>query len=66
MRKTLKYSTLILLALFCISLDLHGQVIQGKVIDAESEIPLAYVNIGVINIAKGAVSIYTLQIHLKQ
>ena len=56
MRITLKYSTLILLALFCILLDLHGQVIQGKVIDAESEIPLAYVNIGVINIAKGTVS----------
>lgn len=56
MNKKLKKSTLILLALFCVSLSLHGQVIQGKVIDAESKIPLAYVNIGVINISKGAVS----------
>ena len=55
-RKTLIHSTLILLVLFCISFDLLGQVIYGKVIDSESEIPLVYVNIGVINIAKGAIS----------
>ena len=56
MRKTLNYSTLIFLVLLCISFDIPGQVIQGKVMDAESEIPLAYVNIGVMNIPKGAVS----------
>lgn len=56
MRKTINHSTLILLVLYCISFDLPGQVIQGTVIDSESEIPLAYVNIGVINIAKGTVS----------
>lgn len=48
--------TLILLALFCISFDLLGQVIRGKVIDAESKMPLAYVNIGVMNIAVGTAS----------
>lgn len=56
MRKRTTYLTLILLALFCISFDLHGQVISGKVIDAKSEIPLAYVNFGVMNIAKGTIS----------
>ena len=46
-------STLVLLL---ISSYLRGQVIQGKLIDSSDERPLAYVNVGVVNISRGTIT----------
>lgn len=45
-----------ILGLLIISPKLSGQEIHGFVIDSESEIPLAFVNIGVVDISKGTVT----------
>ena len=46
-------STLVLLL---ISSNLSGQVIQGKLIDSSDDQPLAYVNVGVVNISRGTIT----------
>jgi hypothetical protein len=46
-------STLVILL---ISSNLSGQVIQGKLIDSLDERPLAYVNVGVVNISRGTIT----------
>ena len=45
-----------ILGLLVISIKLTGQDIHGFVIDSESELPLAYVNIGVMDIPNGTVT----------
>ncbi|MCU4174842.1 carboxypeptidase-like regulatory domain-containing protein [Carboxylicivirga sp. N1Y90] len=46
----------IVLVLIVTSTSLIAQEINGLVIDSESELPLAYVNVGVINTPKGTIS----------
>ncbi|RLD72452.1 MAG: hypothetical protein DRJ29_02850 [Bacteroidetes bacterium] len=44
------------LGFLLISSNLSGQVIQGKILDSLDERPLAYVNVGVINVTRGTIS----------
>ena len=46
-------STLVFLLIFP---NLRGQVILGKLIDSSDEMPLAYVNVGVVNISRGTIT----------
>jgi hypothetical protein len=39
-----------------ISSNLTGQVIHGKLVDSSDERPLAYVNVGVVNISTGTIT----------
>ncbi len=41
---------------FLISSNLFGQVTQGKLIDSRDARPLAYVNVGVVNVSRGTIS----------
>lgn len=57
--------SIIFLGLFNITSNLIGQQIQGLVIDSESELPLEFVNIGVVDISQGTITndsgVYTLE-----
>jgi hypothetical protein len=50
MKKRINALILSILVVLLISSNLRGQVIQGKLIDSSDEKPLAYVNVGVVNI----------------
>ncbi len=47
---------ILILGFIVISTKLIGQEIRGMIVDSESELPLAYVNIGVANISHGTVT----------
>jgi hypothetical protein len=55
-RKRIAFIALVLLIQFAISNESIGQIIHGRVIDSQSELPLLFVNIGVINIPRGTIT----------
>ena len=56
MKKRIYALILSTLVFLLISSNLKGQVIQGKLIDSSDERPLAYVNVGVVNISRGTIT----------
>jgi len=43
-------------ALLCLSIQINAQIITGKIIDSKSKEAIPYVNIGIVELAKGTVS----------
>ncbi len=56
MKKRINALILSMVGFLLISSNLNGQVIQGKLIDSSDEKPLAYVNVGVVNISRGTIT----------
>ena len=56
MKKGINELILLIIGFLFISSNLRGQVIQGKLIDSSDGRPLAYVNVGVVNISRGTIT----------
>jgi hypothetical protein len=56
MKNKLVFASIVLLSQLAISYKLTGQIIHGIVIDSQTELPLVFVNVGVINIPIGAIT----------
>ena len=47
---------IVILGVLVISINLIGQEIRGFIIDAETELPLAFVNVGIVDISQGTIT----------
>ena len=47
---------LIILGMFCLSIHLNGQAIEGRILDSLRNMPLEYVSIGIINTRYGTIT----------